>query len=182
MNLLEEFEKAMPMDEYMELLGDQKKLHDLHYKKVVVTEDIPAHGPLKILIITETWCGDSVAIIPVLTKIFENRPVEFRVALRDENDELINKFLTNGGKAIPIILIMDHSGDLLMRFGPRPKKVQAIFEEHRADIEAGNIERKTVGRKIRSFYAKDRGQAIKDEFLTEFKKALAQTGQAKSSA
>lgn len=160
------------MDEYMELLGDQKKLHDLHYKKVVIDDDLPAHGPLKILIITETWCGDSVAIIPVLTKIFEERSVEFRVALRDENDELMAQFLTNGGKAIPIILILDEAGTLLMRFGPRPKKVQAIFEEHRADIEAGKIERKEVSRKIRSFYARDRGQAIKDEFLAALKKAF----------
>lgn len=160
------------MDEYMDKLGDQKKLHDLHFKKVQITDGFFAHSPLKVLVITEPWCGDSVAILPVLSKFFSNNPVEMHVALRDENDELMSRFLTNGGKAIPIILVLNAQGDLLMRFGPRPKKVQAIFEAHRSDIEAGKIERKEVGRKIRSFYAKDHGETILKEFRSELKKVI----------
>ena len=172
MNLLDEFNKALSINDYMEKLGDQKKLHDLHFKKVRVTDAFSAQQPLKVLVITEPWCGDSVAILPVLSKFFSNNSVEMRVALRDENDALMSRFLTNGGKAIPIILVLNAQGDLLMRFGPRPKKVQAIFEAYRKDIEAGKIEKKEVGRKIRSFYAKDRGQTILEEFRSELKKVI----------
>jgi len=107
-----------------------------------------------------------------LIKIFENSNPEIRVALRDKNPELIDQFLTNGGRAIPIILVLDEAGNLILKFGPRPQKSQAIFEEYRQDIADGVIERKEVSRKIRTFYSKDRGKAISEEFITRLNESL----------
>ncbi len=172
-NLLQAFNAAMPFEEYVLELGEQKTLHDLHYKRAGVDGlQLPPFKALKILVITEPWCGDSTAILPVLQKLFAGHDVEFRIALRDENPELMDRFLTNGGRAIPVILILDEKGELLMRFGPRPQKVQAIFEQYRRDINEGRIERKEVSRKIRNFYSRDRGKAILEEFLPQLKKAL----------
>ncbi len=172
-NLLQAFNAAMSFEEYALELGEQKALHDHHYKKAQ-TEGVtlPEFPPVKILVITEPWCGDSTAILPVLQKLFAGKPVEFRIALRDENPELMNRFLTNGGKAIPVIIILDEKGEMLMRFGPRPQKVQAIFEQYRQDINAGRIEKKEVSRKIRNFYARDRGKAVLEEFVPQFIEAL----------
>ncbi|MGD9489813.1 MAG: thioredoxin family protein [Calditrichaceae bacterium] len=165
MNLLKEFNESLTIDEYENFLGDQLPLHQLHYGKAdtgeYLTEDIPE---LKLLVITEPWCGDSTAILPVLLKLFEDKPVEFRVALRDQNTDLIDRFLTRGGRAIPIILILDSDGEFLTRFGPRPKNVQEIYELYRPDIQSGKIEKIEVSKKIRNFYAKDRGKSILDEF------------------
>ncbi len=174
MNLLHEFEKALSLEEYLPLLGDQKTLHDLHYKRVDLSEThcpekVP---PLKILVLTEPWCGDSTAILPVLLKFFENKQAEFRIALRDENPELMEKFLTNGGKAIPIVLVLNQKGDFLMRFGPRPQAAQQIFEAYREDINQGKIERMAVMKKIRSFYSKDRGKTILSEFCQQLSQVI----------
>jgi thiol-disulfide isomerase/thioredoxin len=173
MNLIYEFDNALDIESYLELLGDQKALHELHYKKATITKTLNDFEVLKILVITEPWCGDSTAIIPVLQKILENKNAEIRIALRDKNPDLMNSFLTNEKKAIPIVLVIDESGELIMRYGPRPKYVQDIFEEHRKDIEEGRIEKKDVIRKIRTFYAKDRGQVISDTFLSELNQKLA---------
>lgn len=166
MNLINEFDNAMDLESYLELLGDQKALHDLHFKKAIIPKSPENFDALKILVITEPWCGDSTAIIPVLQKIFENKNAELKVALRDKNPDLMNRFLTNGKKAIPIVLVISPDGELILRYGPRPEIVQDIFEEHRSDIEAGRIEKKAITRKIRTFYAKDRGQVISDTFIT----------------
>ena len=49
---------------------------------------------------------------------------------------------------------------------------QAIFEAHREEIAKGKIEKKEVTRKIRTFYAKDCGQSISEEFITSLNHKL----------
>jgi len=174
MNFREEFDRALTMEEYLPLLGDKKPLHDLHYKKAQIEQDFSVELlPLRLLIITEPWCGDSTAILPVLMKIAETQQMEMRVLLRDENPKLIDLFLTRGGRAIPVILILNENGDLLGRFGPRPKKAQDIYEQERAEIEAGRIEKIEVIKKIRNFYSKDRGKVISEEFIHLLEEVLA---------
>ncbi len=133
MNLADDFNNALTIDEYVPLLGNQKFLHDLHYKRADTADaDFSAElPPLRILVITEPWCGDSLTALPRLIKFFENNSAEFRIALRDQNPELMNKFLTDGKKAIPIFIILDGEGNFLMRFTPEAQRVQNIFESFR---------------------------------------------------
>jgi len=61
-----------------------------------------------LLVITESWCGDAAQIVPVVHKIAELNPkITMKLVFRDENEELMNLFLTNGGKAIPIVVFLD---------------------------------------------------------------------------
>ena len=165
MNYLSEFNKGVDINEYKQLLGDQLAVHDLHYKKVVIADDLNLPDNLKILVLTEPWCGDSTAILPVLQKLFEKSNVKIRILRRDDNLELMNQFLTIGGRAIPIILILDKDGNYLSRFGPRPVEAGKIFDAYRDAIQKGKIEKSEVMRKIRTFYSKDRGKAILDDFI-----------------
>lgn len=173
LNLLEEFDRALILEDYMALLADQKPLHELHYKKAQISDfQIDSLPALKLLVITEPWCGDSTAILPVLMKFFEKHPAEIRVALRDQNTDLMDKFLTNGGRAIPIVIVMNEAGSYLTHFGPRPEEAKAIFESYREEINAGRLERREVSKKIRTFYAKDRGNAILKGFTGQLTEAL----------
>ena len=76
------------------------------------------------LLITESWCGDAAHVMPVINKIAElNENINLRIVLRDENPELMDAFLTNGGRAIPkLIVIDDATGDVLNTYGPRPSE------------------------------------------------------------
>lgn len=159
MNLQSYYEKALSLKGYEALLGDQRSLHDLHYKKAQTANQYSNAKKNKILVITEPWCGDSLAILPVIMRLFEAE-WEIKVSLRDQNEDLIDQFLTKGGRAIPIVLFLDADGNLLGKFGPRPEKVQNIFEEHRQDINDGKIEKSQVIKKIRTFYSKDKGATI----------------------
>ena len=168
--LKEKFENGLLPEEYEEKLDDQQALHQHHYKKAnpePYIESMSGKIPsLNILIITEPWCGDSLAIVPVLLKFFENMDqVKIRFVLRDENLELIDDYLTNGGRAIPKFVIMDGDFNELYNWGPRPAKVQQIFEDHRKMIADGEIEKADVIKKIRAFYSRDRGKTILDDFL-----------------
>ena len=171
MNLMEYFNKGMTFEEYKELLDDQKDVFELHYKKAQTDGLLKEIKPLKIVVLTKPPCGDSTAVIPVIQKLFTDQPVEIRFLERDEHLDLMDQFLTNGTRSIPIMIVLDERGEYLFHFGPRPKEAQEIYEQYRSDIEAGKIEKPEVTKKIRPFYAKNRGKAILDEFLVKLAKA-----------
>jgi hypothetical protein len=180
MSLNHYYDKALTYTQYVSQLGENLALHQLHYSKAEVPAQlknmISKLNAMRVLVITETWCGDSLALVPLIRKLIEiNQNWEIKVILRDENPDLIDRFLTNGARAIPIFLFLDANGELMFRWGPRPQAAQDIFEQHRDQINRGELEKKDVIKKIRTFYAKDRGTAAYDELflhLTEIKNAV----------
>jgi thiol-disulfide isomerase/thioredoxin len=85
------------------------------------------------LVIAESWCGDAAHLMPVMNKMAElNNNIGFKVVLRDENEALMNKFLTNGSKSIPkLIMIDDESGDVVNTFGPRPSEATRMVNDYK---------------------------------------------------
>lgn len=80
--------------------------------------------PVTWLVISESWCGDSAHVLPVLNKIAEtNKHIDLKIVFRDKNPELMNMFLTYGNTAIPKLIILDKiSGEVLTTYGPRPSE------------------------------------------------------------
>jgi hypothetical protein len=167
----------MSYDEYLKNLGDYLSLHSLHYKKFSIDSAyysaIKKIHPLKILVITEPWCSDSLALLPIIVKMAEiNKNWELRVLLRDKNDEVMKKFLTDGLRAIPVFIFIDEEFNIIFKWGPRPKATAAIFDQYRSQIKSGEIEKKDVIKKIRMYYAKDRGRSSFLELMRELDKHL----------
>jgi thiol-disulfide isomerase/thioredoxin len=177
MNLNTFFDAAMPYDSYLTKLEGNLALHQLHYKKYTadsfLKKELVQMPPLKILVVSEPWCGDSLALLPIVYKMSEiNALWQVKIIHRDENPELMDRFLTHGKRAIPIFLFLNSNGDLLFRWGPRPKAAQKIFNDHKHFIESGEIEKSAVIKKIRNYYAKDRGQKTAEELLRYLKKNM----------
>jgi hypothetical protein len=175
LNLKREYDMAMPYQAYIDMLGKNLDLHNLHYKKFSINKEIrtkiSGYGLSNILVITEPWCGDSLALIPIIRKISEiNDFWEIKVLLRDSNPEIIDQFLTGGVRGIPIFLFLDKRGELLFRWGPRPEATKNIYKAHREQIELGKIEKQEVIKKIRVYYAKDRGIETLAELIEVFDK------------
>jgi len=169
MTLLKEyFEKGFTPKQYEGLLGEQLELHRLHYRRAQISDEAVAAlrglAPQRVLVITEPWCGDSLAVLPVVLKLFDQvGSGEIRIVLRDQNPELMDRYLTRGGRAVPIVILLDEAHEELFHWGPRPAAAQAIFEEQREDLNAGRIDRVKVTAKIRNFYGRDRGESIVKE-------------------
>ena len=75
-------------------------------------------GTRKILVITEDWCGASVASLPFVIKLVEGMPdIEMRIFLRDENPDLMDQFLKRGlYRSIPVFAFFDEHMNELARF------------------------------------------------------------------
>lgn len=82
------------------------------------------------LVISESWCEDAAHLIPVMNKAAElNGNINLRIVLRDDNKDLMNRFLTNGSESIPkLIMIETDTLEVIDTYGPRPSIVTEMVE------------------------------------------------------
>jgi hypothetical protein len=111
------------------------------------------------IVLTEDWCGDAAQIIPVLFKISQIMPaVNFRLAYRDEHPELMDQFLTNGGKAIPKLLVVDsQSHQIIADWGPRPDTATQMVQREKQSKGSLSPEFKTT---LQQWYNHDKGKSV----------------------
>lgn len=94
--------------------------------------------PITWLVLTEGWCGDAAQIIPTLEQLArQNDQIQLRFLLRDQHLDIMDAFLTNGGRSIPkLIFVEPETGKVLGHWGPRPAAAQAMMTEWSARIKA----------------------------------------------
>lgn len=120
------------------------------------------------VLITEPWCGDAAHIVPFIQMISElSEKVELEIQLRDAGSE-IDKYLTNGGRAIPILVIRDAEGKDLGVWGPRPAECQKIFLQMKAD----NADFETQKITLQNWYNKDNGVSLQRELTDLISKTI----------
>lgn len=127
---------------------------------------VGAGAPRKLLVLTEDWCGDASNTTPVLVRLAEQAPnLEIRLLRRDEHPEVMDQYLTNGSRSIPIVIALDDAFREVGHWGPRPTELQAWVMAHRAMPSGERY------REVRRWYAKDHGETTLREVL-----AAAQNG------
>ena len=85
------------------------------------------------LVISEGWCGDAAQILPIIKLMAEaSENIDLKIVLRDEHEDLINQFLTNGAKSIPKLLILDENAILINHWGPRPEGAKNLILDYKA--------------------------------------------------
>lgn len=135
---LQYFNEALPMTQYVENMTQPvlKEGSEAIYHKF----EIPADGfadklaGLRILAITEDWCGDAMLNNPIVQRLAEAANIDMRCAYRDADTALIDRYLTNGGRAIPIYLFLNEAGDVVAKWGPRAPELQQMVVEARAAL------------------------------------------------
>jgi len=116
------------------------------------------------LVISESWCGDAAQILPIINKMaLLNNKIELRIVLRDENDDLMNLFLTNGTKSIPKLLIIDKESDeVIAHFGPRPIAARQLILDYKA---THGIVDETAKVALQKWYLNDKGISTQKEIM-----------------
>ncbi|MCR9154000.1 MAG: thioredoxin family protein [Croceimicrobium sp.] len=113
------------------------------------------------LLLTEGWCGDAAHSVPVIAKMADySSKIKLDLLLRDENLELMDKHLTNGGRSIPKLIRYSEDGKVLGEWGPRPAAAQQIM----LDGKAQGLEKADINVELQKWYARDRGASIDQEF------------------
>lgn len=125
------------------------------------------------LVLAEGWCGDAAQILPVLNKMAEATPkIEMKVVCRDENEVLMDAFLTNGNKAIPKVIVLNNKNEVVDSWGPRPtiatKMVQDYKEKH------GGLDAE-FKKDLQVWYNKNKGVNVQTDIVNLLKSATVLT-------
>ncbi len=122
---------------------------------------------VRILIITEFWCGDAAQNIPVIEKALSpNKHIDIRYVFRDEHPELMERYLTNGGRSIPKMIVMDaETGADLFTWGPRPAVAQAEMMR----MKEAAFSKDTMVEGIQRWYIADKTLSMQAELETLFR-------------
>jgi hypothetical protein len=119
----------------------------------VGTQLPPGVAARRLLVIAEDWCGDASNTIPVLAKWADRTPgLELRLLRRDEHPDVMDRYLTNGARAIPVVIVLDEAFEEIGHWGPRPEELQSWVMEYRQTLE-----KKELYPQVRRWYARDRG-------------------------
>ncbi len=122
------------------------------------------------VVLTESWCGDAAQVVPIMNKIAEEagEKLQLRILLRDENPDLIDEFLTNGGRAIPkLIFVREENKKLkiINSWGARPAVAQKLVNDYKEKIKQDpELEDfKAFSESLHGWYAKDKTQHTQNE-------------------
>jgi hypothetical protein len=157
---------ALPFEGFVAASEQHKGLWEGIYRIVRVPDwafqAVPLGTRLRLLVIAEDWCGDASSTVPILARFADAAPgLELRVLRRDEHPELMDRYLTNGSRSIPIVIALDESYRELGHWGPRPSVLQAWVMENRPLVPEAELYPQ-----IRKWYARDRGETTLREVLT----------------
>ena len=116
------------------------------------------------LVISEGWCGDAAQLLPIINKMaLQSDNIDLRIVLRDENEELMNLFLTNKSKAIPILIVIDKkTGSVLGNWGPRPKGAADLIVDYKKQF---GVVDETVKNNLQLWYLHDKGLSTQEELI-----------------
>ena len=129
----ERFEQGMTFQQYLDQMGTNKETFTKFLSEIKIRpEDKEALAKLgkklKVMVITEDWCGDALYNVPVLAKLVEGAPnIELRVFLRDKNADLMDQYLKRGlYRTIPAFVFFDEHMTELARFMERQDVVTEL--------------------------------------------------------
>jgi hypothetical protein len=119
--------------------------------------------PMIWLLILESWCGDGAQTAPVIARAAALSPlVSLKVILRDDNPDIMDKYLTDGKRSIPKLVFFD-TGTLgeLSLWGPRTQFIQSAFLSYKS--ENPGLDHAQLMKELHSLYAKDQTLSLQLE-------------------
>ena len=116
------------------------------------------------LVITEGWCGDAAQNLPLLNLMaLQTSHIQLKLVLRDENLELMDRYLTKGGRSIPKLIALEaETLQEVGTWGPRPAVAQRLVEAYRANPTKPYEE---FAKDVQMWYAKDKGLSVQHDLL-----------------
>jgi hypothetical protein len=127
----ERFAQGLTFAAYLAQMRTNKERFETRMAEALITpadREAIRGRKLKILVITEDWCGDALVGFPALARLVDDAPnVEMRVFLRDANPDVMDQYLKRGlYRTIPVIVFFDEQMNELARYMERQDVVTEL--------------------------------------------------------
>lgn len=149
----ERFEQGMTLERYVAQMTQNREAFEVNLARAEVRpEDVAFFRELphaiNTVVITEDWCGDALANVPLLARVAElTGKLNLRFFLRDQNLDLADGYLKEGKyRSVPVFVFFDEDMRELGHFIERPAQATAemqaatakLVEEHPELTDLGN--------------------------------------------
>ncbi|MEX0684646.1 MAG: thioredoxin family protein [Balneolales bacterium] len=142
------------------------RMHRIEKQATLIPElDANLKQPMKKelwIIISEAWCGDAAQSVPALQRIAQaSDDITLKILLRDENLDVMDKYLTNGSRSIPKLICLDaETLEEKWTWGPRPAEAQALMNTLKKNE---NLTKEDKAAKLHGWYAKNKTESLQNE-------------------
>jgi len=101
------------------------------------------------MVLTEPWCGDSAFLLPIIAEAAAlSEQIRLRILLRDNNLDVMDRYLTDGSRSIPKLVSFSEEGDERFTWGPRPEGARQRF----AALKENYDDKMTIIEKLVAYY------------------------------
>lgn len=136
----ERFESTPTFEQYANNMSVNKEKMLQHRDEVQVpSEDVEwwkRQGPVNVFVMTYDSCGDALYNLPILGKIAQLAPnVNVRVAQRDQNLDLMDRYLNQGiYRSVPTFIFMDENLNEIGNLKERAEAMSRVMEQEQLNI------------------------------------------------
>jgi len=106
------FRRGMNWSEFLDISRNNVARMRQFYDEFKFSTDVisfyRARTPLNVLAIGEDWCPDVVHNLSLMARLADQiAGMDLRILKRDDNPELMERYLTNGARRIPVFVFFD---------------------------------------------------------------------------
>lgn len=132
------YEKGLTKEAYIDRLDKHKDaFHHIHETFTIPGEDLALLNKVKntrALILAAEWCGHCMLDIAIFLKIAEQANIPTRFLIRDDNLELMDRYLTDEKRYIPIMIFIDEDGNEIGKWGPWAPEINDFTNELKKNL------------------------------------------------
>lgn len=182
-NLAHKFGTGISPNQFMEGMEKNKEAFQIGYDQFTWSseedreffESLNFRDDLRVLILAADWCGDVVRNIPVVFRALEKAGMETEVLVMEQHLDVMDQFLTMGGRSVPVVIFTDTGGHVLGQWGPRPEHVQRFmieFKKENSDREAPDYQEKLGAVRQDIINAYGEGNEVHAVILSELRELI----------
>ena len=140
----ERFAKALTYEEYKAAMTRNRDRFEENERTNVIAAADVAHfaalPPMRAVVLTEDWCSDAVAALPLLAELAKRSgTIDLRVLYRDQNLDLMDAHLKRGQfRAIPTVILYDSEWNEIGAWLEKPTLIEELRARLRAEIYASD--------------------------------------------
>ncbi|WP_019637548.1 thioredoxin family protein [Paenibacillus fonticola] len=182
-NLKHKFGKGITPQQFMEGMQRNKEAFQSGYdgfkwvneEDRVFFESLQKRDDLRVLILAADWCGDVIRSVPVVFRALEAAGIVTEILILEDHQDVMDHFLTMGGRAVPIVIVADKDGNVHDHWGPRPADVQQLmirFKQENPDREAVDYQEKIAVVREQMAVKYEEGAGVNGKVVSELRAVL----------
>jgi hypothetical protein len=92
-------------------------------------------GKLKVVVVGADWCPDAQENVPIVAKLAAMCPfIELRIFDRDEDPDVMDHFLSDERRTIPVVAFLDAEHNEIGRWVERPMAAHAFIDQGMREV------------------------------------------------